>query len=207
MANGVLCHVIITSHAADKKAASFFSDSLAFSTHTAFALLAKFSSQSKIPSNSDWWLDGHLLFYQRNPDSFACKLALFFKLNIELCFNFLRNDRLELAEHHEKENLLEINIFIRGRAPNQTGKSYLGVTPFGPSMWQAEADAELTLSASLGKCAKADFRGLIKADFQEWSKADSTLTTAFVTPKDYYDPSIAFRPPPLGLGWMGSRRQ
>ena len=124
-----------------------------FNSFTAFALLAKFSSQSKIPSNSDWWLDGHLLFYQRNPDSFACKLALFFKLNIELCFNFLRNDRLELAEHHEKENLLEINIFIR--APNQTGKSYPlsnafwpELAPFGPPMWQAEADTEFTMSGS-----------------------------------------------------------
>ena len=67
------------------------------------------------------------------------------------------------------------------------------------TMWQAEADGELTLSASLGKCAKADFRGLIKADFRELSKADSTLTTAFVTPKDHYDPSIEFRSPPLGL--------
>ena len=26
---------------------------------------------------------------------------------------------------------------------------------------------------------------------------------AFVTPKDYYDPSIAFRSPPLGLDWNG----
>ena len=29
-----------------------------------------------------------------------------------------------------------------------TALKYRGVTPFGPPMWQAEADTELTLSAS-----------------------------------------------------------
>ena len=30
------------------------------------------------------------------------------------------------------------------------------------------------------------------------------MTPAFVTPQDYYDPSIEFRSPPLGLDWMGA---
>ena len=47
----------------------------------------------------------------------------------------------------------------------------------------------------MGKYAKAEFRELIKPDFREWSKADSTLTMAFVTPKDYYESSISFRSP------------
>ncbi len=35
----------------------------------------------------------------------------------------------------------------------------------------------------------------------------NSLLRSSTNPQDYYDPSIAFGLPPLGLDWMGSRRQ
>ena len=46
---------------------------------------------------------------------------------------------------------------------------YRGVTPFGPPMWQAEADTELTLSASPTTAVGQKALALAKRRYSPWN--------------------------------------
>ena len=45
-------------------------------------------------------------------------------------------------------NVINLNVDIRVLIVPWSNAFWPGLTPFGPPMWQAEADTELTLSAS-----------------------------------------------------------
>ena len=51
--------------------------------------------------------------------------------------------------------------------------------------------------------------GHLPQDWIGWGVGDNkkSLLRSSTNPQDYHDPSIAFGLPPLGLDWMGSRRQ
>ena len=74
----------------------------------------------------------------------------------------------------------------------KTGRT--NFTQYSANMTERESVLRQTLKSELRQTLRSEVR-------------QTPLRPEFLGPQDYYNPSITFRSPPLGLHWMGSRKQ